>query len=185
MTHIIEETLNEYLDNALAPSARADVDAHIAVCVACAAELASLRSLFAAIESLPEVPLQRDLTFDVLAGIPSVRAGVPRSMRWAMLAQTLVVVVSLALVWPLLDLSALQMPIASPDWSVLARFVDGWNSWLAAFTLPDFTKSFSLHLDPPALLLTLTLVSACLLWLVGNGLLLVLPRTASLKRRHS
>jgi hypothetical protein len=68
---------------------------------------------------------------------------------------------------------------------VLARFVDGWNSWLAAFTLPDFTKSFSLHLDPPALLLTLTLVSACLLWLVGNGLLLVLPRTASLKRRHS
>ena len=188
MTDIIEETLNEYLDNALAPSARADVDAHIAVCVACAAELASLRSLFAAIESLPEVPLQRDLTFDVLAGIPSVRASassLPRVVRWALLLQALVVVVSLALAWPLLDLSDLQVPIAPPDWSALARFMDSWRSWLAAFALPDFTKSFSLHLDPPALLLTLTLVSACLLWLVGNGLLLVLPRTASLKRRHS
>lgn len=167
MTHLTEETLNEYLDNTLAPSARVAVEAHIALCADCTAEVAALRSLFAAIELLPEVPLQRDLTPDVLAGIPAVRvsaSSLPRPMRWALFAQALVVVVSLALVWPLLDLSALQMPIVFPDWSVLARFVGSWIAWLAAFTLPDFTNSFSLHLDPPALLLTLTFVSACLLW---------------------
>ena len=190
MTHLTEETLNEYLDNTLALSARADVDAHLAICVHCTAEVSAMRSLFVAIESLPEAPLQRDLTSSVLAGIPAPvvhasASSLPRMVRWALLAQALVVVVSLALVWPLLDLSALQMPIAPPDWSALARFAGSWSSWLVRFTLPDFTKPFSLHLVPPALLLTLTLVSACLLWLVGNGLLLVLPRTASLKRRHS
>ena len=188
MAHITVETLNEYLDNALTPSARADVDAHLALCANCTAEVSALRNLFAAIESLPEAPLQRDLTSSVLAGVPAVRASassLPRPVRWALLAQALVVIVSLALVWPLLDLSTLQMPIVLPDWSALTQFVGSWSSWLRAFTLSDFTNISSLHLDPPALLLTLTLVSACLLWLVGNGLLLVLPRTASLKRRHS
>ena len=178
MTHLTEETLNEYLDNALAPSIRADVDAHLAVCAACLGELDSLRSLFAEIESLPDVALERDLAPAVVTRL-SVRAtGVPRPVRWALLAQALVVAVSIALVWPLLDLSALQLPVVSLNWPTLPPLPDFSSLF---FTLP----SFSLQLDPPVLLLTLTLVSACLLWLVGNGLLLVLPRATSLKRRHS
>ena len=176
MTHLTEELLNEYLDNALAPAARTDAEVHLATCVACRDELESLRSLFAEIESLPNVPLERDLTSAVMAQI-GIKVAVPRPLGWALIVQGLAALVMLASLWPLLDLSALQLPLASLTWPTLPPLPD----FSSIFALP----SFSLQLDPPALLLALTLISACLLWLVGNGLLLVLPRTTSLKRRHS
>jgi hypothetical protein len=177
MTHLTEQTINEYLDNALAPSTRADVDAHLAVCDDCRSELDAMRSLFAEIESLPVVALERDLAPAVVAQI-GVKVSMPRPLGWALAVQGMVAVIILAALWPVLDLSTLQLPIVSLTWPSLP-------------TLPDFSRifatvpSFSLQLDPPALLLTLTIVSACLLWLVGNGLLLVLPHSASLKRRNS
>ena len=179
MTHITEETINEYLDNALVPAVRADVDAHLAVCAACLAELESLRSLFDAIESLPDVALERDLTSAVVAKIVPIDAkvSVPRPLGWALAAQGLTAIIILASLWPLVNLSALQLPTIPLTWPALPPLPD----FSSIFSLP----SFSLQLAPSALLLTLTIVSACLLWLVGNGLLLVLPRTASLKRRHS
>ncbi len=184
MIHLTEETLNEYLDHTLIPSARADVDAHLAVCAECMAALETLGSLFAAIEALPDLALERDLTAAVVSRL-GVRASVPRPVRLALFVQALAAIAIFAALLPLLDLSALQTPVVSLAGSVLPQFVDGWSAWLRVFTLPDWSNTFSLQLDPPILLLTLTLVSACLLWLVGNGLLLVLPRAASLKRRHS
>ena len=194
MTHLSEETLNEYLDDALTPSARAAADMHLSACPACMAELESLRSLFAVIESLPEAALQRDLSAAVAARL-GVRAGVPRAVRWALVGQALAVVAILGLAWPLFDLAALNLsvPLELPS---LTQLVDSWSAWVGIFSqacierirnvdlLPSF-PSLSLQLDPSTTLLTLTLVSACLLWLVGNGLLLLLPRAASLKRRHS
>ena len=176
MTHITEETINEYLDNALVPAVRADVDAHLAVCAACLAELESLRSLFDAIESLPNVTLERDLSAAVVSRIDA-KVSVPRPLGWALAAQGLTAIIILASLWPLVNLSALQLPTIPLTWPALPPLPD----FSSIFSLP----SFSLQLAPSALLLTLTIVSACLLWLVGNGLLLVLPRTASLKRRHS
>ncbi len=174
MTHLTEETLHEYLDNALAPAIRADVDAHLAVCANCIAELTDLRQLFAQIESLPLVALERDLAPAVVMQI-GAKLSVPRPVQWALVAQGLVAVVILALLLPLLDLSALTLPPIPLTWPTLPPLPD----LSRIFALP----SFSLHLDPPALLLALTLICACLLWLVGNGLLLLLPRHAALKRR--
>jgi hypothetical protein len=188
MTHLTEETLNEYLDNALAASARATVDAHLAVCAACMDELEALRSLFAEIESLPEAPLEHDLSSAVVARLDN-RVSVPRAVRWVLVVQALAVVVLLALAWPLLDMAALKLPAIALDLPSVAQLVDLWSAWMSAFSqanlLPSFPSLPSLNLNPSTLLLILTLVSACLLWLVGNGLLLLLPRAASLKRRHS
>lgn len=179
MTHLTEETLNEYLDNALAPAIRADVDAHLAGCADCRSAFESMRSLFAEIESLPGMALERDLTSTVVAQIEamSVKVSVPRPLGWALFAQGLAAVVILAALWPLVNFSALQLPIVSLTWPTLPPLPD----FSGLLTLP----SFSLQLDPPVLLLVLMLVSASLLWFVGNGLLLVLPRVTSLKRRHS
>ncbi len=196
MTHLSEETLNEYLDNALAPSARAAADAHLAACPACMAELESLRSLFAQIEALPEATLQRDLSTAVVARLGgSSRVSVPRAVRWALVAQALAVVAILGLAWPLFDMAALNLfaPLELPS---LTQLVDSWNTWVSAFGQASIERirnvdllasfpSLSLQFAPSTTLLMLTLISACLLWLVGNGLFLLLPRAASLKRRHS
>lgn len=175
MTHLTEETLNEYLDHALPPVARAEADAHLADCAVCAAELESLRVLFTEIESVPEAALERNLAPAVVAQISTSRVGVPRLVSWALVIQgiaTLVVLASLSL---LADFSALTLPPIPLTWPTLPPVPDV-ASW---FMLP----SFSFNFNPPVFLLVLLIVSAGLLWLVGNGLLLLLPRTTSLKRR--
>ncbi len=188
MTHLSEETLNEYLDGALSSSMRAEADGHLAACPVCHARLEALRGLFAELDALPEAALERDLSPVVMAAIT---ARVPRVVRLAALVQALAAVAMLALAWPQLNLSALapSTQLDLPSTLDLAEwFVLQWTVWMQALTRLNvssaFSTSFSLNLDPPALLLTLTIVSACLLWLVGNGLLLR-PRAGSYKRRNS
>jgi anti-sigma factor RsiW len=195
MTHLSEETLNEYLDNALTPSAQAAADAHLADCAACMDELEALRSLFTEIESLPEAPIEHDLSSAVVARLGN-RAGVPPVIRWALVVQGLAVVVVLGLAWPLFPsatpswVAALKLPAIALDLPSMGQLTELWaaqqNAWAHAFSqMSNLLPSFSLHLDPPAILQAGTLVSACLLWLVGNSLLLLLPRRASLKRRNT
>lgn len=176
MSHLTEETLNEYLDHALSPAARAEADVHLAACAACATELESLRTLFAAITSVPEAALERNLAPTVVSRLGVVRAGVPQPVWWALAAQGLVTLVILASLLPLVDFSALTLPPIPLTWPTLPPMPD----ISSLFILPSLS---SLHFNPSTLLLVLLIVSAGLLWLVGNGLLLLLPRTASLKRR--
>lgn len=187
MTHLSEETLNEYLDGTLAAPAHVAADAHLAICAACMSELETLRSLFVEIESFPEVALERDISAIVVTRLGQ-RAGMPRLIRWTLAGQVLAVAVILVLAWPLFDLSVLALPI-SLDLSSLTQLLSVWaaqqDAWVRALGQATLLPNFSLPIDPSAALLILTLVSACLLWLVGNGLLLLLPRTASLKRRNS
>src|SRR5687768_4437285 len=52
MTHLGEGTLQEMLDDELPPGARAQAEAHLASCPACAGELAELRGLTARTSAL-------------------------------------------------------------------------------------------------------------------------------------
>src|SRR5688572_17009003 len=65
--HLDDVLLNEYLDAALAPATRTEVETHLAHCPDCAARLMDLRALFADLEALPDLRLERDLTPTVLA----------------------------------------------------------------------------------------------------------------------
>ena len=85
--HPSDTILNEYLDMVLPPETRAEVETHLAACSDCAARLTALRALFASLKSLPELPLQRDLTPDVLAAIQPTAAPSP-ALRLAAVFQT-------------------------------------------------------------------------------------------------
>jgi len=194
MTHLTEETINEYLDDALALPARAAAAAHLAGCADCAAQLQALRAVFDALETLPDGVLERDLVPGVVAATGG-RAGVPLAVRLALLPQALATFALLASAWPLLGSPWLSSAFAlPPDLSVAGiaqragAFFSQWAGRLSSLACsggPFATgMPLSLNLDVPLSLLGLTLVSACLLWLVGNGLLLR-PRAGSYKRRHS
>lgn len=73
MSHLTEEQLNLYLDNELSTVERAAVEAHLAGCDACCAELASLRALFTALDALQPDALAADLTPAVLRGVATER----------------------------------------------------------------------------------------------------------------
>jgi anti-sigma factor RsiW len=53
MTHHVTDSLSDYLDDELSPGERADIDAHLRGCAACAGELDALRRLVAYAGSVP------------------------------------------------------------------------------------------------------------------------------------
>ena len=116
--HLNEDLIYEYLDGALTASQCAWVDSHLESCWECVERLAQTQGIFLALESLPDVALERDLTSDVLAGLHlalgSEASGIG-SLRWVFLAQVLVALVLLAVVWPTI---ARQLPIGPAVWLV-------------------------------------------------------------------
>ena len=62
MNHVDEFTLNEYLDEALPDRERKEVEAHLAVCAACQAELAELQQLFLTLTAVSEAPFTVDMS---------------------------------------------------------------------------------------------------------------------------
>jgi hypothetical protein len=75
MIHLSEQLLNEYLDEALIPSKRHAVEAHLSTCDRCRSELKELKLVFKNLATLPEVALAHDLT-------PSVMGTVQQSTSW-------------------------------------------------------------------------------------------------------
>lgn len=73
MKHLTETQLNEYLDGELAGDEQNAAEAHLVACPDCRAALGELRALAAAVESLPEAPLPRDLASLALTQLPPPR----------------------------------------------------------------------------------------------------------------
>lgn len=191
MSHLTEEQLNLYLDNELSTVERDAVEAHLANCNECRAEVAALQRLFTALEELAHEPAP-DLVPGVLAHIRSHRkfAGqeAPR-FRPLWLIPTLQAIAALLLfAWGRTRLSGYWAAIvdaltrgrlgqlwawvsawAVGEWAMLRAWpstawaeFQGWIAWLP--TLGD------LRFSPTQLaVLGTALVS---LWLVGNAVLL-------------
>ena len=170
--HLTEDQLNEYLDNELAD--RAAAERHLAECADCAARLAALQALFVEIESLPEAELSRTLAarFTRTLDLPSP---LPHSLRLTVTLQAAIALVSIVVAAPFV------MQFVSPYFSNLEmpQFADvfiqaqsQWAAWLDMLsqlqlpTIPEIPV-----VEVSSLVITLTLASASILWLVGNGLL--------------
>ena len=82
MDHLTEAQLNEYLDQALPETERARVEAHLARCGTCRAELASLQAVFAALEGLQPEPMGVDLAPRIVPALATERR---RAARWGRL----------------------------------------------------------------------------------------------------
>ena len=81
--HLTDDQLNEYLD--YETSERVLIETHLAACAECAARLTALQTLFAEIESLPEL----ELTHSVAARFAPTPSLPPQLPRWLTLTATL------------------------------------------------------------------------------------------------
>lgn len=178
--HLDDVSLNEYLDSALPPERRADVDAHLATCPACAARLAEQRALFAALATWPDVPLEHDLTSRVLTTLRPQRTPLPGIVRWALviqggLAMVFILVAALVLVYTLTPPDSFINP-AIDSLSHLTELltVQGHASWEAARTTITSALDATLAFFPKSFewMWFAGLVAVLVLWLAGNGVLL-------------
>lgn len=180
--HLSEELLNEYVDHAL-PSVTVDkIEAHLAECDLCSAQLEGLVGLFAELESIPDIPLKRDLSAGVMSSIrPAVT--VPRRWQWIVVGQFVLTGLVLMFTIPAVLASegyqefvqrlnefGVRIGIHS-SWNIAAQFQIFFNDFaqqlvfrLRNFQIPNLP--FTLISVLPILLVT------GFLWLVGNGLLL-------------
>ncbi|MCG2783903.1 MAG: zf-HC2 domain-containing protein [Anaerolineae bacterium] len=175
MQHLSDETLNEILDHALAPSQRAGVESHLAACPECAARLDELRALFAELDSLPDLALNVDFAPAILARVRQ-NAPIPRPVRWLTLAQSIGAIIAGILAWPLVE--TILQPLKLPSLAeVLAGAASFWLQVTADLRLPDLTfQTPTLGLDLTSTSVTIAIVSVSVLWLAANGLLLI-PRS--------
>jgi len=189
--HLTDDTLNEYLDDALQGAARSAAAAHLASCAECAGRLEALRALFAGLEALPEAPLERSLTPGVMAYVRGSPPFVPAArlrpvvdpsrpaFRLIFALQTGLALALLAFAWPFVMSLALPLPpvVAGDLAGLAAGWASGWPSpaglWVglqtwAATAQPTLPRLTALQ----ALAAGLLLVLAAVCWLAGNALLL-------------
>lgn len=185
MNHLDEITLNEYLDHALDKSARVEAESHLQTCANCRAKLEELRMLFTELEELPEACLEHDLTSAVLAHLP--REKPVKTWTWTRtLAAQLGVVVGFVLwlgmqIVPLMHIPQLGLP-KLPTIEVQSLFVrllsvkfpiPEFRFPVLDFQLPGFSFQLpTLDIQPPTTLITVLALSALILWVVGNAILL-------------
>lgn len=167
--HISDVQLNEYLDNEIAD--RADIESHLASCGECAARLTALQSLFAELDSLPDIALSSNLA----ARFVSTGQLAPQLPRWLTLTATLQAALALiALILAAPFVMNLLPAIETPSFTEI--LIQLQSQWLMLFNLITNYQLPNLPSLPPlqipTLTLSLALAGASLLWLVGNGLLL-------------
>ena len=167
--HLTDDQLNEYLDNE--STERAHIVSHLSSCGECAARLTALQALFAELDSLPEV----ELTHSIASRITLHTASPLQLPRWLTLTATLQATFALiALIIAAPFVLNLLPPLETPSFTeVLIQLQSQWLTFFNAITNYQLPKLPQLPpLQIPTLTLSLALVFASLLWLVGNGLLL-------------
>lgn len=167
--HLTDDQLNEYLDNEIAE--REQIESHLASCGECAARLTALQSLFAELESLPDVAFSTNLA----ARFASTGGLTPQLPRWLTLTATLQAALALiALILAAPFVMNLLPAIETPSFTEI--LIQLQSQWLMLFNLITNYQLPNLPSLPPlqipTLTLSLALAGASLLWLVGNGLLL-------------
>ncbi|MAT97081.1 MAG: hypothetical protein CL608_08065 [Anaerolineaceae bacterium] len=172
-----EDLLHEYLDGMLDDETRQAVEAHLASSPAARAQLAELEALFSSLDTLPELPLGRDLSAAVVAEIGqemAVSTSLPRWLWGLLLGQALIALLLLGNVWTsLLDWLGNGRDIAT-DWfatfqlSTLAWLREFWVQITAVWQQPNLPN---LSIDLPTSHWALLFGLALLVWLAGNRLL--------------
>jgi anti-sigma factor RsiW len=198
MDHLSDEILNEWLDEAVEPPARAAVEAHLAGCQDCAARLDTLRSLFVRLDTLPDLPLERDLSASVVMAIRGRASAAKREARAPWLAglifggQAVAAVLLLAFAWPVASAFAAQLPLplAAPSLSTIIGEFGGLFAALRTLISNPLTILGTVHYWLSAVLPAwfhpleagLVVAAAAGIWLVGNALVLSPPFLARLRR---
>ncbi|MFZ6029227.1 MAG: anti-sigma factor family protein [Chloroflexota bacterium] len=180
--HPDDFVLNEFLDGRLSPEASAELDKHLPACPACTERLEHLQTVFAGLQGLPDVVLERDLSPIILAAIDP-QPQVSGFVRWGALAQLVTAAVILSLVLPKTFDAWLPFLTRAGE-GLLASCVHVWNAWemqiatwLAALRLDGlrgWSASWSRVFQPETLPLDgwPIFIALVLLFMAANGFLL-------------
>lgn len=181
MNHLLDVTLNLYLDEALHEADLPQVESHLATCSDCRSRLAAMRTLFAELHTLQEVSLSRNLSIPVLRALARPQS-LPRSMHLALWFQVVVSLIVSFFATPfILQFVTSRWPAIEIQ-SLAEFFSQIQNSWVAMlgtvshFKIPPLPQIPVYDTSDLALLSILSGMS--LVWLICNGLLL-----GKLKRR--
>ena len=191
MNHLTENQLNEYLDNLLDEQTRQSVEIHLSQCADCRNRVEALKQIFADLDNLPEIPLPRDLTPDILAKLPQeepVRVWTRAfAAQWGLVVGTLVWlgIQLIPLVgipqftlpkFPIINFEALftrllTIRFPTPDFQLA---LIKYQLPPVHFQLPALTPLtvFNLGFQPSTALIATLAISALLLGVVGNIILL-------------
>lgn len=112
MNHLSDPFLNEYLDGALSPQERSQIQSHLDTCAACRSRLEQLESLFRTLSALPEETPSSGL---LPAIVSQIRPSTPIN-RW-MLVLALQSVAAAALILVILPSLVELNFIFPPNWS--------------------------------------------------------------------
>jgi len=167
--HLTEDQLNEYLDGQTDDRAR--IQTHLDSCDDCAARLATLRTLFTELDSLPDLALTTPLAARVLLDLQRT----PRLPRWLTLTSLLQTAAAAAAILVAAPLVLDYLPtVQAPTWTDLfAQIQLQWLSWLDALasiqspTIPELPA-----LGVSTLSASLVFLAALAMWLFGNRVLL-------------
>ena len=181
--HPSENILQEYLDHELAIPDRKILEEHLKICQRCNGKLNSLEKLYSQIKEMPEISLSKDLSSAIIGRIESQPNVNPPFPRWVVFTQILVAVIaitsfpynfSLDINFP--DLSRFQISWFSNVQQFFNSIPNGISSLYQSVLEVDFIFSFRLFFSSSDFLssgyILLLTISAGLLWVVGNKILL-------------
>lgn len=144
--HLSEDILNEYLDGYLMPEVKITIEKHVAQCRECAERYHQLQVLFADLEALPDISLQRDLSRQVVNTIHS-QPQLPAFVKWSMLPQLGIAVLILLTLLPQYLQGWLAVLPKALDELVepgVLNWLASLKAWLGSlqFSLPAWQFSF-------------------------------------------
>jgi len=177
--HVTDMQLNEYLDNESTPAGRAEIELHLSSCDECAARLTALKSLFAEIESLPDL----ELTPNIAARfIPTRSLPAPQVAHWLTLTTTLqaaLALIAIVFATPIISRSLTPVLQAYPIPSFNAVLIDlqmnfvMWIQSIQSFQFPTIpTGIFTLQKEFSTGILFASLIGLFIIWIIGNWWLL-------------
>ena len=169
--HLTNEQLNEYIDNETAN--RAEIETHLDSCGECAARLSTLQTLFADLDSLPEVTLSRDLAARFRPR-PNLAPQLPPWLTLTASLQAASALVALIIAIPFFSvmLPKVEMPSFTTWFFEIQSLWTSWLDTISTFQMPtyQFTNLPTYPVELSTLFVALAIVS--IFWIFGNGLLL-------------
>ena len=139
-THLEEAELNEYLDKTLDAAENERAARHLAGCALCNGRLEDLRTLFVALDGLPDAPLERDLVKGVLSQIaPPVEAAFSSRARLVLGLQAILAAALAVALWPFIETSY-PAPVYQPTiesallsgMQLVSEWQTGWQALVDA-----------------------------------------------------
>lgn len=179
--HPNQDIFQAYLDQALVPGSLRKLEEHLESCPVCREEIATLKKIITRLETLPEIPLQKDFSAGVLEMIREKQLS--RGVTWTLVIEAIAAGVILGLILPALQYATwiprlinTQLEIRAGVNIFLAQLFSSWTLWWTElkFSFNHLVESFQIPLEIPVALPApwIWILLAAVLGILINGLLL-------------